>query len=134
MFLTAVTNGLGAFNVSEERINFEVITTSSGIPDLDRFKKDGTFTCHVGGMYLITVSISSNDKNGYFEIRKNNGMLSRGYTTNGNTGFSYTGVATAATNLLENDIITVNRANKAYYTLPTFHVYDQSSLTIVQIR
>lgn len=60
-------------------------------------------------------------------------MLSRGYITNGNTGFSYTGVATAATQLLESDIITVNRGDNWYYIVPNFHVYDQSSITIVQI-
>ncbi|VDI80972.1 Hypothetical predicted protein [Mytilus galloprovincialis] len=133
VFLTALASGVQNFNTSEQRITFPVVKSYNGVSDIEAFKTTGTFTCHFPGLYFIAVSVSSNNKNGYFEIRKNNVMLSRGFTTNGDSGFSFTGVGTLAINLVKNDRITVNRD---FFTLwiSNFHAYDQSSFTLVQLN
>ncbi|XP_063398954.1 uncharacterized protein LOC134683577 [Mytilus trossulus] len=61
-------------------IPFNTVHTSHGIHDLMSIKNDGKFTCEKSGLYLISVFVTtSSNSNGYFDVYKNEKLISRAF-------------------------------------------------------
>jgi hypothetical protein len=51
-------------------MQFTDVKTVNGIHNTDSIRNSGIFTCENPGLYLISVFITSNDKNGYYYVSK----------------------------------------------------------------
>ena len=98
---------------------------ANGIHNTDLIKNSGIFTCENPGLYLISVFITSNDKNGYYNVSKNNNPIAYGQSSV--TDWHKTSSMTVIAQLTVNTTISVQGSVYAYGTI-------QSCLTILQIQ
>lgn len=103
--------------------------TAHGINRLSSFLSSGTFTCEKSGLYLISATIYSYTRGGYFYIYKNSSPILSTYIGTWYTDTYYTtatGVATVELNV--GQTISIRAGSSMYVYAP------YSCLTILKLK
>ena len=123
-----MTTYVGSPDVTNGVIKFTDVKVANGIHNTDLIRTSGIFTCENPGFYLISVYITTNDKQRFYSLYKNNySVLAEGYSSL--TDWYQTTSMTVIEQLTVNDTITISvhgsmHVDSGYY----------SCLTILQIQ
>ena len=106
-------------------IQFTDVKISNGIHNTDSIKTSGIFTCETPGLYLISVYLTTNARDGHYGVYKNTVQIAVCYSTL--TDFYATTSVTVIEHLSVNDTISVTGDMTVFYG-------PYSCLTILQIK
>ena len=107
-------------------INFTDVRIADGIHNTDSIRNSGIFTCENSGLYLISVYIVTNAKDGRYYVRKNSVPIASGSSSL--TDYYETTSVTVIEHLTVNDKISVTGRNM--YIYGSYY----SCLTMLQIK
>lgn len=110
-------------------LKFAKIKFSKGNVDVNRFKTTGTFRCEVPGLYIIALSIMTNNAEGLVSIRRNRSKLVGVYIFAIQQGNYHTGSGFVSTSLTTGDEVTLIVERQ----LHIYGNYEESCLTIAKI-